>query len=840
MKKKILYSVLILVLGILIFGAISASAAANGTCGENLTWTLDYDGTLTISGKGDMEDYYNYTKVPWNNYDDSIVALKIAEGVTSIGRCAFADCNGLISAEIPDSVTFIGESAFFRCNSLLSVNIGNGVTYMDNNAFYGCLKLQKVNITDIEAWCKIEFNEAFSNPLSNSCDLYLNNVLVTYLTIPDTITAIGNYAFKGCDSLTSADIPDSVTSIGECAFLGCHSLSRISIPDSVTSIGNYAFSSCSSLSSIDIPDGVTSIEDYAFYYCESLSSIDIPNGVTSIGSHAFYKCGNLSSIDIPDSVTSICDYAFAYCVSLSNIEISDSVTSMGDYTFYYCNNLISVNIGNQVASIGEYAFSDCHNLSSVDIGNGVTSIGNNAFSHCEKLISADIPDSVVCIGDSAFSSCRRLSSINLPDSVTSIGGSAFYYCDSLSSIEIPGSVTSIGSGAFAYCDSFTSIEIPDSVVYIDRSAFENCDSLISIEIPDSITTIDSRTFYSCDKLRYIGLPSTLSDIKDYAFEYSTSIEKVFYAGSSDQWASITKSNGNKNLTNATIVYNAVKKTYKFETNCDALLPDITAYAVYTFPFVNKEGSTLQGWYDNAALSGECVTFPYYGSATTLYAAWTDGTGTSFDDAIIAVANQQYTLATTTSRQIIYFEFVPSKSKMYNFYTTGNADSYGYLYNSNKSTIARNDDGGDGSNFLISYTLTAGNKYYIEAKFYSDPGIFGFVIEEPVDYKIDSITLTDTSGKDLSSIPTGTFLATISITNISSSNDAVVVLAQYSSNNVFKGMVYANTKGIIIGNTKELTLPVDNSSGDIVELKALCWDSLTSMDNLGTPVVFPAE
>jgi len=217
-----------------------------------------------------------------------------------------------------------------------------------------------------------------------------------------------------CDKIPTnghVTIPNSVTSIGEGAFKECSKLSSITIPNSVTSIGNRAFYKCSSLSSIVIPNSVTSIERYAFYECSKLSSITIPNSVTSIGVHAFSYCTSLKSITIPNSVTSIGDAAFGGCSKLSSIVIPNLVTSIGDFAFYECSSLSSIVIPNSVTSIGREAFYECSSLSSITIPNSVTSIEFQAFFGCSKLSSITIPNSVTSIWKGAFLSCNSLQEI---------------------------------------------------------------------------------------------------------------------------------------------------------------------------------------------------------------------------------------------------------------------------------------------------------------------------------------------------------------------------------------------------------------------------------------------
>ncbi len=273
---------------------------------------------------------------------DSLTSVTIGDSVTEIGKRAFLGCSSLTSVTIGDSVTTIGNYAFYYCDSLTSVTIPDSVTTIGDDAFYDCRSLTSVYISDISAWCNISFSGSYSNPLLYAHNLYLNNELVTDLTIPDSVTTIGEDAFRNCESLTSVTIPDSVTSIGGSAFEACSSLTSVTIGDNLTEIGGDAFAYCTSLISVTIPDSVTTIGVAAFYYCSSLTSVTIPDSVTTIGDGAFYYCSSLTSVTIPDSVTTIEDATFAYCSSLRSVTIPDSVTTIGTGAFLGCSSITSV------------------------------------------------------------------------------------------------------------------------------------------------------------------------------------------------------------------------------------------------------------------------------------------------------------------------------------------------------------------------------------------------------------------------------------------------------------------------------------------------------------------
>ena len=195
---------------------------------------------------------------------------------------------------------------------------------------------------------------------------YDKGEIVETVVLPSSITNIGDYAFRGCDSLTSVVIPNSVTTIGNNAFYDCFNLTSITIPNSVITIGNAAFVGCSGLASVVIPNSVTTIGNVAFGNCFSLASITIPNSVTSIGDAAFAGCYVLASVVIPNSVTRIGDYTFTSCYSLTSVVIPNSVTNIGGGAFSNCSKLaVAYILGTPTIASGAFPTSTSGSATSI-------------------------------------------------------------------------------------------------------------------------------------------------------------------------------------------------------------------------------------------------------------------------------------------------------------------------------------------------------------------------------------------------------------------------------------------------------------------------------------------
>ena len=253
--------------------------------------------------------------------------------VTAIDTGAFEKITTIKSVVVPNGITEIGGRAFFGCTGLEKITISSTIQKIGVNAFFECNKLKSVHISDLTAWCKIKFEGgADANPLYHAERLFLNDQLVTSLTIPDGITEIGNFAFVNCTPLSEIIIPEGVTYIGVQAFYNC-SITSVTIPDSVQTIEGAAFSACEKLTDIKLPSSLSKIEMGVFSGCKSLKSIDIPKTVTFIGADAFNRCYSLVSVSIPKSVTIIGSGAFKNCNNLKSIvfESPNNWRSYGNY-----------------------------------------------------------------------------------------------------------------------------------------------------------------------------------------------------------------------------------------------------------------------------------------------------------------------------------------------------------------------------------------------------------------------------------------------------------------------------------------------------------------------------
>ncbi len=467
--------------------------------------------TLEVFGSGEIADneFKNIT---------TLKSLKVSDGVTAIGREAFNGCAELATVDIADSVVYIGDGAF------------DGTAFINNDGNYegGVLYIGNSLIVA-------------KTTLSGNYDIKNNTV------------RISSGAFKDCTLLTGVTIPGSVTSIGEQVFDGCIGLKSVTVAADNAEFGSYGgilydqaqtallFVPHAISGEVSLANSLSSIPDSAFYGCADITAVHIPDSVLSIGNSAFYGCSALGSIDIPNSVTSIGDGAFYGCTSLNTVSVSNNVKTFGSGVFTGCDNIVSATMPGQPISeitkaklktavvtggeIAAEAFKDCASLTGVTLSDGVTAIGSYAFSGCTGITEIEIPRSVTQIGDGAFNKCRitaatlsaqftwaipktLLQTVTVTDGEIDVG--AFKDCNSLSSVNIDG-VTAIKLQAFMNCTSLTSVTIPSSVTSIGEEVFYGCSSMESIAVDPGNTKYrcENGILYSVGYLHTVYAPAKL-------------------------------------------------------------------------------------------------------------------------------------------------------------------------------------------------------------------------------------------------------------------------------------------------------------------------------------------
>ena len=536
------------------------------------------------AGKTDVKEYSipNTVTEIWDYAFcecSSLTSIEIPSGVTTVRRFAFAGCSSLINIEIPSGVTYISFYTFERCSNLTNIEIPSSVTSIDSEAFEGCTSLKNINVdVNNENYCS-ENGILFNKDKTEIVRYPERKTDVKEYSIPNSVTSIGERAFRGCSTLTSIEIPDSVTQIGfdsipstvlihtkadseghkyaeedKIAYILDGEAENISTEYEIKKEETWDVSKNGDNSVIakwNLSDKTLSISGngemkdweslekksdwHNTKYRKNIEKVVITEGITNIGEYGFFDCNNLTNIEISNNVISIGEHAFSDCSSLTSIKIPNSVTSIGNYAFYDCTSLTSVEIPNSVTSIGVFVFHNCSSLKSIKIPNSVTSIGNDTFYNCTSLTSVEIPNSMTYIPSSMFSKCSNLTNVEIPSSVKYIETSAFYGCSNLTSIEIPSSVIYIGSNAFSKCNSLKSIEIPSSVEYIPHAAFCECTSLESINVDANNENYMSENgiLFNKQKTKILQYPAGKTDVKEYSIPNTvTSIWHYAFSGCS--------------------------------------------------------------------------------------------------------------------------------------------------------------------------------------------------------------------------------------------------------------------------------------------------------------------
>ena len=315
------------------------------------------------------------------------------------------------------------------------------------------------------------------------CDETVTETAIPSVIRDKEVKRIAPYAFEDCNVLKRITIPSTLTGIGEQSFTSCSALESIEVDKSNSTYSSekgvlfskdktslYVYPSNKLDETYTIPNSVTYVYSFAFFVNKNIKNITIPENVEAIGKAAFFGCENIERIMIPKNVESIGSAAFSSCRSLKTIDVAKDNPSYREIDGALFTSDMSILIG----------YPSGKTDTTYIVPNGVKYVGDWVFSECYRLVNITLPDELLIIGGSAFYACTGLKSITIPNSVKYIGGIAFELCENIQTITIPSGVEEIGEETFMQCTSLKSINIPKSVTKIGNSAFDCCDSLTDV------------------------------------------------------------------------------------------------------------------------------------------------------------------------------------------------------------------------------------------------------------------------------------------------------------------------------------------------------------------------
>ena len=525
---------------------------AGGQCGDDLTWTLDSSGTLTISGTGPMYGY-SLHKNPWcdsalrnSGISTRVKNVEISSGVTTLGAYALSACDSMVSVSLPETLLAVGESCFFSSTALHNISIPNSVRSIGDCAFSGCNGLTRV-------------------------------------TLGSSLKGIGGQAFKECSSLSSIVIPEGVTAIEYSTFEDCSNLMEITIPRTVTSIGRWAFDGCYGLSKVTFTGtraqwNAIDVKEYN----DPLLSANIT--FAGSGPAAPTVTGGNDSQGRPtlkwNAVTGAAKYEVYRARSMNGDYIKYSTVTGTSYTntsyiengntYYYKVRALDANgtagAWSSIVSVtyrkpatATVASGKCGDSAAwkLDAEGTLTISGTGrmydyewpadrggtmppwlANKYRDSIRALHVEQGITYIGRCAFDSCGNLSDVTLPTSLRIIGQCAFNDCTALRSIQLPEGLTTIMEDAFNAA-GLVSITFPSTLGELRDGAFMNCEKLQSLRLPEGLTTIGNWAFYCNPNISSIYIPASVTTIGEEAFIYYNNLATVRYGGSQSQWSAVS-------------------------------------------------------------------------------------------------------------------------------------------------------------------------------------------------------------------------------------------------------------------------------------------------------------
>ncbi len=560
LKKRLLSILLaaVMVLSAVPLGLVDTAYAAetvrSGACGDNVTWKLTSDGTLTISGKGATYDFAdeNYNRnAPWSTdaLRPMVKKVVVNKGVTYLGTGAFTNCTNLTSVSLPTGLQELGAGVFRDCSKLTSVTIPSGVTSVSGDLFYGCTALQTVSL-------------------------------------PDSLTVFGGCTFMNCTSLTSVRLPASARAVNWQMFKNCTKLTTVTIPRAISVIDANAFNGCTALKTVNfggnqadwkamtINPGNTPLTTATVKYT-SVTALSAP---TLTGSEDRYGCpdlkwgaitgaakyeiwrGEASSLGGRYYYSQYAQYGAEPFTSTKNAYHDEEALEMG-VTYYYKVRAIAAD-GTPGTFSNEYSFTYIpRDPSATQTAGGTIGAltwkldkGTLIISGAGAMPNYTPDDEAPWYADRYR---REIRHVLVKSGVTRIGGRAFVNCSQLTSVSLPDDLQMINYWAFGYCEKLTSLHIPSGVYWIGNNAFDSCTGLTALILPYALMNTGYHAFQNCSALKTVAIPRRIAAITNGSFAGCNALTTVNFGGDQADWNAVYIGPNNDALQRATINYTAI-------------------------------------------------------------------------------------------------------------------------------------------------------------------------------------------------------------------------------------------------------------------------------------------
>ena len=539
--RGLLWAVVAVLCLLVLPGKAEAAPIASGQCGENVYWTLEENYTLILSGEGPTYHYMIDTYIlekPWKQWQRDIVSVIVEPGVTELGMAIFCDHKSLTHIQLPPTLEAIGY-----------------------DAFYVTPNLEQVRISDLKAWCGIQFGGKDTNPLAMNDEvlLFVNDQPVIDMVIPEGTERISSIAFANYAALKSVTVAGSVKEIGSSAFANCGNLALVKLEEGVEQLKMSAFASCRKLSTLHFPSTVTLVEEKVFDYCDKLENnyltdvgawVSIPNdkflsepiGHQLQGVRRFYLDGKLlTDVVIPEGVTAIRHTAFRGAEDITAIHYPSTITDLGNHSLDRCVNLQEI----YLEDVGAYLNAAWHEYNTNPME--VSQLPKKVYLKGKPLTELVIPGSVSVIRHWAFYNCPDITSVKMENGVQEIGRHAFEGCVNLKSITYPDTITWVGEDSLLNCEQLTEVHFGDIKGWLnceienyygnpvmanalEKNYYLKGKLITDLKVPEGTTQIPYFAFYNYTKLKTITLPESVSHIGRSAFEGCTGLEKIAIPG----------------------------------------------------------------------------------------------------------------------------------------------------------------------------------------------------------------------------------------------------------------------------------------------------------------------